>query len=77
MSTVNALLDDLSVKADQAKTFIGDFLFAPFGIESTDLVNSITLYAILGMTAVVAYKIASPAPRARRMRNEYLYGRHL
>ena len=75
MSTFERVTADLAIVVTRAKSFIGDFLYQPFGIESSDLVNAVTLYVIVGAAAVALYRAVQPAPRARANGKDYDLGR--
>ena len=47
MSKFNYLLNDGLAAVERAKTFIGEFVYEPFGIESSSVINGFTLYFIL------------------------------
>ena len=73
MSTSNQIMTDIAKLSEDAKLFVGDFLYAPFGIESSDTVNAITLYVLLGAASYVLYRISREEPRVRAKlrRSEY------
>jgi hypothetical protein len=48
MEFYNTLLIELVAFSVAAKEFVGEFLYAPFGIQSSESVNSFTLYFVLG-----------------------------
>ena len=79
MSKVEQIWVDIVTFTEASKTFIGEFLYEPFRIESSYLLNSVTLYAVLGLVAFVAYRAIKPAHRARYRRpyNDYDYGRNV
>lgn len=79
MSNSEKIMEDFLAFTATAKEFIGEFVYAPFGIESSDGLNAITLYALMGVAVGVLIRIARPAPRARyRQRiKEYDYGRNV
>ena len=79
MSNTEKILEDLARITATSKEFIGEFIYAPFGIESSEVLNSLTLYFALGVLAMIVYRISRPAPHARYRRpvNNYDYGRNI
>ena len=79
MSKVEQIWIDIVAFMDASKTFIGDFVYKPFGVESSPLMNAMTLYVLLGLVAFVAYRAVTPAPKSRYRRpyNDYDYGRNV
>lgn len=58
MSDPNQMTTDLIKLSDDAKIFVGDFLYAPFGVESSEGVNAITLYALIAIAIYVLYRVS-------------------
>lgn len=74
---LNLIKEDLIAASDAGKEFVGAFFYEPMGIESSALLNTVTLYALLGAVAMIAYRIAKPAPHPRyRKPIEYDFGRN-
>ncbi len=66
MSTDNRLVEDIVNLSARAKEFVGEFLYAPLGIESSETLNAITLYAVLGCLSYITYRVSRSEPRTRR-----------
>ncbi|NNU81025.1 hypothetical protein HMH01_11310 [Halovulum dunhuangense] len=79
MSSMERVVEDLGRIYGRSKDFVGEFLYAPFGIESTDAVNAATLYVALAVLAMVTWRLASPAPRRRsgRARSKFDVSRNI
>jgi len=79
MSKAELIWADIIGFTETSKEFIGNFVYAPFGIESSTLLNSVTLYVALGLIAFIAYRAVKPAHKARYRRpyNDYDYGRNV
>ena len=79
MSKLERLWDDVIAFHANAKEFTGEFLYEPFGVESTPLLNAVTLYAILAVLAFAVYRVSRPAPqpRVRHQDNKYDFGRNV
>jgi len=79
MSKLEKLWDDVIAFHADAKAFTGEFLYEPFGIESSPFLNAVTLYAILAALAFAVYRVSRPAPhpRARHSVNKYDFGRNV
>gem|GEM_PF-7045307 len=66
MSTFNQILTDTTTLAVDARGFVGDFVYAPFGIESSNAVNTVTLVALLLGAGYVIYRLSLPDRGERR-----------
>ena len=79
MSSTERIVEDLTRLSDRSRDFVGDFLYAPLGIESSDTANAVTLYAILIGLAFVTYRLSRPAHKARisRAKSKYDLGRNV
>ncbi len=77
MSKLERMRGEIASFHEKAKDVTGEFLYAPFGIESTPFVNAVTLYAILAILAFGIYRLTRPAPhpRIRPGINKYDFGR--
>lgn len=80
MQKLERLREDVVSFHDKAKEVTGEFLYAPFGIETTPFVNAVTLYAILAVLAFGIYRLTRPAPHPRTRPgitgiNKYDFGR--
>ncbi len=64
---------------DTAKETIGAFLYEPFGIETTDATNGVTLYILLAAALFTLYRVLAPVhkPRVRSAPDHYDFGRGL
>ena len=61
-----------------AREFVGEFLYAPLGVESSDTLNGATLF-VAGFIALVAlYRLSRPAPHSRYKHDPFGvdFGRH-
>ena len=56
MSKFTYLLNDGLAAVERAKEFIGEFVYAPFGIESSSVINGFTLYFILSSVIYVVMR---------------------
>ncbi len=79
MSATEKILSDLGKATVDARDFVGEFVYAPFGIETSNLINGLTLVAALAVVGMIIYQILRPAPHARVKRNgnEYDFGRNV
>jgi len=77
MSKLERLREDIVALHANAKEVTGEFLYEPFGIESTPFLNAITLYAIIALVIFAVHRVTRPAPqpRVRHPVNEYDLGR--
>ncbi|MEO1285639.1 MAG: hypothetical protein AAFV92_12260 [Pseudomonadota bacterium] len=73
------VIADLGKASVDAMEFVGEFVYAPFGYESSDMVNGVTLFAAIAIVALVIYKSLRPAPhvRAKYRHNRYDFGRNI
>jgi len=64
---------------ESAKETIGAFLYEPFGFETTDTMNGITLYVLIVAALFILYRVLAPAhmPRVRSAPDHYDFGRGL
>lgn len=66
MSAFSQILADAAQLSDEAKVFVGDFVYAPFGIETSETVNAFTLYALLFGVGYIIYRLSLPERGERR-----------
>ncbi len=78
MSNFETIKEDLLAFSDASKEFIGAFIYEPMGIESTPMINGLTLYILLGVVGMTLYRASRPARKIRyRKPVEYHYGRNV
>ncbi|MSU89766.1 hypothetical protein GE300_09065 [Rhodobacteraceae bacterium 2CG4] len=79
MSEHQRWVTDLVKFHGNAKETVGEFLYKPFGIESTDGLNAITLYVFAAVAVFVLFRLFTPARRARAHSkpDHYDFGRGL
>jgi len=77
MSARESITNDFAGLLADAKVFVGEFVYAPFGIEASETVNTVTLYAALAVVGFVIYRLVkpAPAPRYRTPVRDYDFGR--
>ncbi|MEM8872136.1 MAG: hypothetical protein AAGB10_02235 [Pseudomonadota bacterium] len=73
------VIADLGKASADAMEFVGEFVYAPFGYESSSMVNGVTLVAAIAVVALVIYKSLRPVPhvRVKHRDNRYDFGRNV
>lgn len=69
--TLQKLSQDFVVVGETARDFVGESIYGALGIQSTDFMNSFTLFLTVLGAAFVVFRIISPAPHARYRRDTY------
>ncbi|MEM8786796.1 MAG: hypothetical protein AAGE76_00885 [Pseudomonadota bacterium] len=79
MSSTEKILEDLTKASAAANEFVGEFVYAPFGYQSSELVNTATLAVIMAVCGVVIYRLMCPVKcaRAKHDVNRYDFGRNV
>ena len=80
MSDIAKITEEFVAFTAASKEFIGEFVYAPFGIESSPALNAFTLYAVIGVLVAVLIRALAPRPKPRYRKRvsefDYDFGRN-